>query len=127
MKKIALTLVLSSSLLGLGTIAMAQDSAAPAPDNSAVNVRDRAPDAMTADQQSNAKSDVELTREIRQAVVKDDSLSMLAHNVKIVAANGSVILRGPVKTEQEKVAIANKAEQIAGPNKVDNQLEVKNQ
>jgi hyperosmotically inducible protein len=127
LKKIALTLVLSSSLLGLGTIAMAQDSAAPAPDNSAVNVRDRAPDAMTADQQSNAKSDVELTREIRQAVVKDDSLSMLAHNVKIVAANGSVILRGPVKTEQEKVAIANKAEQIAGPNKVDNQLEVKNQ
>ena len=127
MKKIALTLVLSSSLLGLGTIAMAQDSAAPAPDNSAVNVRDRAPDAMTADQQSNAKSDVELTREIRQAVVKDDSLSMLAHNVKIVAANGSVILRGPVKTEQEKVAIANKAQQIAGPNKVDNQLEVKNQ
>ena len=127
MKKIALTLVLSSSLLGLGTIAMAQDSAAPAPDNSAVNVRDRAPDAMTADKQSNAKSDVELTREIRQAVVKDDSLSMLAHNVKIVAANGSVILRGPVKTEQEKVAIANKAEQIAGPNKVDNQLEVKNQ
>jgi hyperosmotically inducible protein len=127
LKKIALTLVLSSSLLGLGTIAIAQDSAAPAPDNSAVNVRDRAPDAMTADQQSNAKSDVELTREIRQAVVKDDSLSMLAHNVKIVAANGSVILRGPVKTEQEKVAIANKAEQIAGPNKVDNQLEVKNQ
>ena len=127
MKKIALTLVLSSSLLGLGTIAMAQDSAAPAPDNSAVNVRDRAPDAMTADKQSNAKSDVEITREIRQAVVKDDSLSMLAHNVKIVAANGSVILRGPVKSEQEKVAIANKAEQIAGPNKVDNQLEVKNQ
>ena len=127
MKKIALTLVLSSSLLGLGTIAMAQDSAAPAPDNSAVNVRDRAPDAMTAGQQSNAKSDIELTREIRRAVVKDDSLSMLAHNVKIVTANGSVILRGPVKTEQEKVAIANKAEQIAGPNKVDNQLEVKNQ
>jgi hyperosmotically inducible protein len=127
LKKIALTLVLSSSLLGLRTVAMAQGSAAPAPDNSAVNVRDRAPDAMTAGQQSNAKSDVELTREIRQAVVKDDSLSMLAHNVKIVAANGSVILRGPVKTEQEKVAIANKAEQIAGPNKVNNQLEVKNQ
>jgi hyperosmotically inducible periplasmic protein len=127
LKKIALTLVLSSSLLGLGTVTMAQDSTVPAPDNSAVNVRDRASDAMTAGQQSNAKSDVELTREIRRAVVKDDSLSMLAHNVKIVAANGSVILRGPVKTEQEKVAIANKAEQIAGPNKVDNQLEVKNQ
>ena len=127
MKKLALTLVLSSALLALGNVTMAQDSKPVAPDNSAVNVRDRAPDAMSAGEQSTAKSDVELTREIRQAVVKDDSLSMLAHNVKIVAANGSVILRGPVKTEQEKVAIANKAEQIAGPNKVDNQLEVKNQ
>ena len=127
MKKIAVALVLSSALLGMGTASMAQDSPNTAPDNTAVNVRDRAPDAMTAGQQSNAKSDVELTREIRRAVVKDDSLSMLAHNVKIVTANGSVILRGPVKTEQEKVAIANKAEQIAGPNKVDNQLEVKSQ
>ena len=127
LKKIAVALVLSSALLGLGIASMAQDPNAAAPDNSAVNVRDRAPDAMTAGQQSNAKSDVELTREIRRAVVKDDSLSTLAHNVKIVAANGSVILRGPVKTEQEKVDIANKAQAIAGANKVDNQLEVKNQ
>ena len=127
LKKIAVVLVLSSALLGLGTASMAQDPDAAAPDNSAVNVRDRAPDAMTAGQQSNAKSDVELTREIRRAVVKDDSLSTLAHNVKIVAANGSVILRGPVKTEQEKVDIANKAQAIVGANKVDNQLEVKNQ
>jgi hyperosmotically inducible periplasmic protein len=127
LKKIALTLVLSSALLGLGTMTMAQDSKPVAPDNSAVNVRDRDPNAMTAGEQSTAKSDVELTREIRRAVVKDDSLSTLAHNVKIVAANGSVTLRGPVNTEQEKVAIASKAQAIAGPNKVDNQLEVKNQ
>jgi hyperosmotically inducible periplasmic protein len=98
-----------------------------APDNSAVNVRDRNPNAMTAGEQSSAKSDVELTRAIRQAIVKDDSLSMLAHNVKIVAANGAVTLRGPVNSEQERVAIASKAQAIAGPNKVDNQLEVKSQ
>jgi len=127
LKKLALTLVLSSALLALGNVTMAQDSKPVAPDNSAVNVRDRDPNAMTAGEQSTAKSDVELTREIRQAVVKDDSLSMLAHNVKIVAANGAVTLRGPVNTEQEKVAIASKAQAIAGPNKVDNQLEVKNQ
>jgi hyperosmotically inducible protein len=126
-KRIALTLVLSSALLGLGTVAIAQDSAPVAPDNSAVNVRDRNPDAMTAGQQSNAKSDVELTSEIRRAVVKDDSLSMLAHNVKIISANGNVILRGPVKTELEKTTIASKAQAIAGANKVDNQLEVKSQ
>ncbi len=127
MKRIALTLVLSWSLLGLGSVAMAQDSPPVASDNSAVNVRDRAPEAMTAGEQSNAKSDVELTRKIRRAVVKDHSLSMLAHNVKIVSANGSVILRGPVKTEEEKTAIASKAQAIAGADKVDNQLEVKGQ
>ena len=127
LKKTALSLVLSFSLLGLGTVSIAQDSRPVAPDNSAVNTRDRAPNAMTAGEQSNAKSDVELTRQIRRAVVKDDSLSMQAHNVKIVVANGAVTLRGPVKTEQEKVAIASKAEAIAGPNKVDNQLEVESQ
>ena len=67
MKRIALTLVLSSALLGLGTVTMAQDSPPVAPDNSAVNVRDRNPDAMTAGQQSNAKSDVELTRRDTQS------------------------------------------------------------
>ena len=127
MKRIALTLILSSVLLGLGTVTMAQESGSVAPDNSAVNVRDRDPGAMTAGEQSNSKRDVELTREIRRAVVKDHSLSMLAHNVKIVTANGSVTLRGPVKTEEEKTAIASKAQQIAGADKVDNQLEVKGQ
>jgi hyperosmotically inducible protein len=124
LKRIALTLALSSALFGLATVTMAQDSRPVTPDNTAVNVRDRAPGAMTAGQQSNAKSDVELTREIRRAVVKDQSLSMLAHNVKIVSANGSVILRGPVKTEDEKNAIGSKAQAIAGADRVDNQLEV---
>jgi hyperosmotically inducible protein len=127
LKRIALTLILSSALLGLGTVTMAQDSSPAAPDNSAVNVRDREPGAMTAGQQSNAKSDVEITREIRRAVVKDHALSMLAHNVKIVSANGSVTLRGPVKTEEEKTAIASKAQAIAGAGKVDDQLEDKGQ
>jgi hyperosmotically inducible periplasmic protein len=126
LKRIALALLLSSTLLGLGTVAIAQD-ATTKPDNSAVNVRDRAPDAMTAGQQSNTKSDMELTRKIRRAVVKDRSLSMMAHNVKIVSANGSVTLRGPIKTEAEKTAIASKAQAIAGADKVDNQLEVKGQ
>jgi osmotically-inducible protein OsmY len=127
LKRTALTLALSSALLELATVTMAQDSMPLAPDNSAVNVRDRASGAMTADQQSNAKSDVELTRKIRRAVVKDHSLSMLAHNVKIVSANGSVTLRGPVKTEEEKTAVAGKAQAIAGAGKVNNQLEVKGQ
>src|SRR5271166_110391 len=120
-------LVLSSALLGLGGVTRAEDSAPNAPNNSGVNVRDRASDAMTADQQSNTKSDMTTTQEIRRAIVQDHSLSMLAHNVKIVSVNGKVTLRGPVNTKKEKVAIASKARAIAGRGNVDNQLEVKTQ
>jgi osmotically-inducible protein OsmY len=127
LKQIARTFVLSTSLLALGSIALAQNPTPVPRDNTAVNTRDRAPDAMTAGQQSNSKSDLELTAEIRRAVVKDDSLSMLAHNVKIVSTNGNVVLRGPVNTEAEKASIASKAQTIAGVGKVDNQLEVKSQ
>jgi osmotically-inducible protein OsmY len=127
LKRIALMLVLSSALLGLSTVTSAQDSKPIAPDNSAVNVRDRDPEAMTADQQSNTKSDLALTSQIRQAVVNDASLSMLAHNVKIISENGRVTLRGPVNSRKEKIAIAREARAIAGKRNVDNQLEVKSQ
>jgi hypothetical protein len=92
-KRLTLAFVFSGILLGTGTVAMAQDVTPVAPDNSAVNARDHDAGAITAGQQSNAPSDVELTRKIRRAVVTDHSLSMMAHNVKIVSANGSVILR----------------------------------
>ena len=127
MRRLAAVFALSAFLCGGYSVAGAQATVPTAPDNSGVNVRDRDAGAMTAGQQSNAKSDVELTRKIRRAVVKDGSLSMLAHNVKIISANGSVTLRGPVKTEDEKTAIASKAQAIAGADKVDNQLEVKGQ
>jgi hyperosmotically inducible protein len=126
-RKIALTLVLSSVLLGVGSMAIAQTAMPAAPDNSAVNVRDRAPGAMTADQQSNTKSDEELTAEIRRSVMLDHSLSVMAHNVKIITANGSVTLRGPVKTEAERNIVASKALAVAGAGNVNNQLEVKGQ
>ena len=122
-----LVFIISSLLLCPVTFTMAQDSTPVAPDNTKMNVRDRNPDTMTAGQQSNANGDIELTRKIRQAVVKDSSLSTMAQNVKIISTNGSVILRGPVKTQGEKDAIAEKAQTIAGAGKVDNQLEVKNQ
>ncbi len=55
----------------------------------------------------------------------DDSLSVMAKNVKIVAENGLVTLRGPVKSAAEKAKIAQLAETAAQGARVDNQLEVK--
>ena len=95
-----------------------------APDNTGRNVRDRNGDTLTPVDQSNKESDVELTRKIREEVVGDDSLSMQAHNVKIISVDGVVTLRGPVKSEGEKSRIASLAEKNAGSGKVHNQLEV---
>jgi hyperosmotically inducible periplasmic protein len=104
--------------------ALAQSPTSSAPDNSGINARDRASNATTAGEQSNSKGDLKLTAEIRRAIVKDKSLSIMAHNVKIISINGQVTLRGPVKSNQEKTVIASKAQAIAGADKIDNQLEV---
>ena len=79
----------------------------------------------TAEKQSNSKDDLALTQKIRQAVMKDGSLSMNAKNVKIIARDGTISLKGPVDSQREKDTIATAAGEIAGKDKVDNQLEVK--
>jgi len=97
---------------------------AQAPDNSATNKRDREKGSVTAGSQKNDKDDVRLAKEVRQAVFKDKSLSTYAHNVKIVAADGKVTLKGPVKTEAEKSAVAEKAASVAGAGNVIDELEI---
>jgi osmotically-inducible protein OsmY len=78
----------------------------------------------TASDQLENEADRNLTQQIRQRVVEDGSLSTSAHNVTIVSQNGNVTLRGNVKDESEKEKIAATAKQVAGVNKVDNQLTV---
>jgi hyperosmotically inducible periplasmic protein len=94
------------------------------PDNTKVNKADRAKGAVTADQQKENAADRELAKKIRQAVVADKSLSTYAHNVKIVAQNGQVTVKGPVRSELEKTTIAAKATEIAGAGKVTNEMTV---
>jgi hyperosmotically inducible periplasmic protein len=103
---------------------VAQDTS-PAPDNTKVNQRDRNTSEPTADQQKNAKSDREMTRKIRQALIQDKSLSTYGHNVKIITQNGMVTLKGPVQSEGEKKAVETKATEIAGENNVTSNLDVK--
>ena len=112
-----------SFLIPIGS-SFAQTDVNRAPDNTAVNQRDRAPENLTPIDQSNKPSDLKMTQEIRRAIVKDDQLSTDAKNVKIITIDGAVTLRGPVKTDQEKAAIAAKAAQLAGDSNVHNELEV---
>jgi hyperosmotically inducible periplasmic protein len=124
MNKQILLLMMAVLMCGLYSNVRAQTPSPTAPDNSGINVRDRSNDAVTAGEQSNSKQDLKLTAKIRRAIVKDTSLSTMAHNVKIVSLNGAVTLRGPVKSDEEKATIDAKAQAIAGTEKVDNQLEV---
>jgi len=106
-------------------LSAAAQAPAPAPaDNTKVNERDRQHGAKTAEQQSNTKADVDITRRIRQALVADKQLSTNAHNVKIITRAGQVTLKGPVKTADEKQAVESKAREIAGASNVVSQLTV---
>jgi hyperosmotically inducible protein len=97
----------------------------PAPDNTKVNERDRAKTAKTSDQAKNGVNDRDLMQKIRKSIVDDKDLSTYAHNVKVIAVNGKVTLKGPVRSEEEKKTVEQKATEVAGAGNVTNQLTVK--
>jgi hyperosmotically inducible protein len=96
-------------------------------DNTGRNVRDRDGAALTPFDQSENAKDVTITRQIRHSITGEKTMSLDAHNVKIITIEGVVTLRGPVNSVDEKLSIAGIAETTPGVLKVDNQLEVKRQ
>jgi len=111
-------------MIFLSCAAVAAEEKKPA-DNTGKNERDRSGETKTPGDQSNSPEDLKITQAIRKAVVKDESLTMTAKNVKIITAGGQVTLRGPVNSAEEKAKIEKLAKSAAGSAKVDNQLEVK--
>ena len=99
-KKKMWTFLILTSLLGSGSLlaqqSSAQEGSTPA-DDTTVNQRDRNPNEPTADRQKNNPSDRDITQQVRQAIMKDKSLSTYAHNVKVITQNGQVTLKGPVR------------------------------
>ncbi len=96
----------------------------PAADNTAVNERDRDTQAKTPIDQNENETDIGITADIRKKVIAQENFSIDARNIKIITADGKVTLRGPVKTQQERDTIEQIALDIAGKEKVDNQIEV---
>ena len=120
MKKFTLSFL---CLTALALSAIAQSETAP--DNTRKNERDRSGETQTSGDQSNNAEDIKLSAAIRRAIVADKSLSATAKNIKIITANETVTLRGPVTTAEEKSKIEQLAQSAAGNAKIDNQLEVK--
>lgn len=117
----------SSASIDVSTNGASASASAPKDaDNTGINKRDRAEDALTPGDQGNNEPDRELTRKIRRALTSNDQLSMTAKNIKIIANQGKVTLRGPVKTAAEREQVAALAQQtLAGAGVLDNQLEIK--
>ena len=90
-----------------------------------MNKRDDKTGAATADQQKMNAEDRNLTAKIRRSVVADKSLSVYAHNIKIISRDGIVTLKGPVRSEDEVKSIVAKAIGITNSSeKVVNQMSV---
>ena len=119
-RRIALALAIAAALLNPLVAAASQT----APDNTKVNKRDRSPGQATADQQKENTSDREIARRIRRALMNDKSLSTYAHNVKVIAQDGKVTLKGPVRSEEEKKTVEAKATEVAGAGHVTNQISI---
>jgi osmotically-inducible protein OsmY len=69
-------------------------------------------------------ADRDITKKIRMAIQQDKSISVYAHNIKVITQDGKVTLKGPVRSEEEKASIASKAVAVAGEANVSNQIDV---
>lgn len=110
----------SAVICGTAFYASAQEQDA-APDNSAQNKAQ----TMTAQNQSTAHSDRATTANVRKAIVADKHLSSYAHNVKVITVNGTVTLKGPVRSDAEKQQVTNDVSQVVTQDKIVDQLTVK--
>ena len=118
-------LILIGVLLVISGCGSEQTTQTPEPvkaDNTARNADN--PTAATPSDQAENEGDLQITTSIRKAIVADESLSLNAHNVKVITSGGTVTLRGPVKSQQEKTSVEAKAKQVAGVAQVINLLEI---
>ena len=119
-----LALAACSSPSGSSPAPSSKPAESTAPDNTAVNQRDRSNATVTPLDQGNQDADLKITQDLRQRLVNDDSLSFDAKNVKIVTSGAVITLRGPVKSQAEKQLIESQARAIAGVASVNDELEV---
>ncbi len=116
--------VLIVAFTGLCAVTAAPAIAQAPADNTKVNTRDRDKAEVTADQQKENAADRDVSQKIRRALTQDKTLSSYAHNVKVVTQGGQVTLKGPVRSEDEKHSVEQKAIDVAGVGHVTNEMSV---
>lgn len=119
---------LTGSLMMTATVQAEQNSAIYLAadsnlENTEINARDQDNLTLTPEDQKETEGDIKITAAIRQALVKKESLSVNAQNIKIITRNGVVTLRGSVESEAEKIKLQDIAKQTPGVIQVNNNLE----
>jgi hyperosmotically inducible periplasmic protein len=127
---LAIFTLTGSLLMMTGTVRAEQNTAIylaadSALENTEINVRDKDNTTLTPEDQKETEGDIKITAAIRQVVVKNESLSVNAQNIKIITRNGVVTLRGPIESEPENMKLQDIARQMPGVMQVNNQLEIK--
>lgn len=93
--------------------------------NSKVNARIAKNAEWTAEDQGSSEYDIKTTQAIRRQLVERDTFSTSAKNVKVITRDGFVVLKGPVKSLEERRRIEEIAKSVAGTTHVTNAITVK--
>ena len=76
-------------------------------------------------QTTQEQSDDDLSRQLRNYLATEKSLSSYARAVRVTTRNGRISVKGSVRSESEKRTIEAKAMKIAGPSNVITKLNIK--
>lgn len=93
------------------------------PDNSARNEKPENKDGLSPTDQGSSEKDIQITRDIRSAVI-DTDLSFNAKNIKIITKDDRVVLKGVVETHAEHQTILKIAKDHANDAKITDELKV---
>jgi hyperosmotically inducible periplasmic protein len=124
---IALALVLSSSATVSGSVVSGSVQIYKTvlkPDNTRENALLAHIAAPTADDQPNDRADRITAARVRRVIVADDTLSIYAHNVKIIVAGSKVTLAGPVHSNDERAEVVFDTASVVGAAAIINQITV---
>lgn len=109
--------------LGLLTIASKADETTLASTNP-TEMTKTSYEQLAFDSQANKTADLPLVRKIRRDLIFDKYLSTNGKNVKIIIVDKEITLKGPVKSEDEKVKILSIVSKLSNNHTIRNQLEV---
>lgn len=102
---------------GAGTVPTPREPTMPMPMHDPKNPSRAIPSPSAGDQQ--------LAASVLQTLQRDNSLSPAGRQVKVIASDGAVVLRGPVANDAEKAKIDSVVRGLPGVKEVTNELDVK--